>query len=39
MGNLKCNIYNNEILINEITKEQREMVEKLGVLMLKNLEI
>ncbi len=39
MKNLKCKIYDNEILINEITKEQREMAEKLGVIVPKNLGI
>ena len=39
MRNLKCKIYDKDILINEVTKEQREMTEKLGVLMPKNLGI
>ena len=39
MRNLKCKVYDNEIMINEVTKEQREMAEKLGVLVPKNLGI
>ncbi len=39
MRNLKCKVYDKDILINEVTKEQREMAEKLGVLVPKNLGI
>ncbi len=39
MRNLKCKVYDNEILISEVTKDQREMAEKLGVIVPKNLGI
>ena len=39
MRNLKCKVYGNEIVVSEVTKTQREMVEKLGIIMPKTLGI
>ncbi len=36
---LKCKVYENKILINELTKEQKQIVEKLSVLVPKTLGI
>lgn len=33
MKNLKCKVYENEILINELTKEQKEITKKLSILV------
>ncbi len=39
MRNLKCKVYDNEIIVSEPTKEQREMAEGLDVIVPKNLGI
>jgi transposase len=39
MRNLKCKVYTNEILISELTKHQKEITEKLGIIMPKKLGI
>ena len=39
MRNLKCKVYTNEILISELTKRQKEVIDKLGIIMPKNLGI
>ncbi len=39
LRNLKCKIYEKEVLVSELTKEQREITEKLGVLVSKTLGI
>ncbi len=36
LRNLKCRVYEDEILIGECTRLQREMTEKLGVMVPKN---
>lgn len=33
MKNLKCKVYENEILINELTKEQKEITKKLSIMV------
>jgi hypothetical protein len=38
MRNLKCKVYDSEILIQELTKQQKELVEKLGIIMPKKWE-
>lgn len=39
MKNLKCKVYEKEIIISELTKQQKEISEKLGILVSKNLGI
>ncbi len=39
MRNLKCKIYTDQIMIGEITKEQREVSERLGVALPKSLPV
>ena len=39
LRNLKCKIYEKEILISELTKEQKEISEKLDIIVSKNLGI
>lgn len=39
MRNLKCKVYDDEIIINELTKKQKEVAEKLKILMPKKLGI
>lgn len=39
LRNLKCRVYPNEVLVGECTRLQREMAEKLGVMVPKNLGI
>jgi len=39
MRNLKCKVYDNEIIIQELTKQQKKILEKLKILMPKNLGI
>jgi transposase len=39
MRNLKCKVYDSEILIPELTKQQKELVEKLGIIMPKKMGI
>jgi len=39
MRNLKCKVYDNEILVQELTRQQREVVEKLNVIVPKNMGI
>ncbi|MCK5282787.1 MAG: hypothetical protein KAK00_05240 [Nanoarchaeota archaeon] len=37
MRNLKCKVYDNEILISEIVKKQKDFMKKLEILMPKSL--
>ena len=39
MRNLKCKVCDSEILIPELTKQQKELVEKLGIIMPKKMGI
>ena len=39
MRNLKCKVYDNEILIHELTRQQKEISKKLGILVPKKLGI
>jgi len=39
MRNLKCKIYENEIIIFEQTKQQKEITETLNIIMPKNMGI
>jgi Transposase len=39
MRNLKCKVYDNEILIPELTKRQKEFVERLGIIVPKKMGI
>ncbi len=39
MRNLKCKVYDKELVISELTKEQKEITKKLGVLVSKTLGI
>ncbi len=39
MRNLKCKVYDKEILVSEMTKKQKEISEKLGILVPKTLGI
>lgn len=39
MRNLKCKVYDKELLVSELTKEQKEIVEATGILMSKTLGI
>lgn len=39
MRNLKCKVYDKELLVGELTKEQKEIVEVTGILMSKTLGI
>lgn len=39
LRNLKCKVYEKELMISELTKDQREMSEKLGILVPKTLGI
>jgi len=39
MKNLKCKVYDNEILIQELTKQQREIIEKLNIIVPKTMGI
>lgn len=39
MKNLKCKVYDDEITVSEVTKKQRLLVEKLGILMPKRVGI
>jgi hypothetical protein len=39
MRNLKCKVYDGEMLIPELTKQQKELVEKLGIIMPKKMGI
>jgi hypothetical protein len=39
MRNLKCKAYDDEILIPELTKRQKEISEKLGIIMPKKMGI
>jgi transposase len=39
MRNLKCKVYDKEIVVSELTKAQREISESLGILVSKNLGI
>lgn len=36
---LKCKVYNNNIIINELTKEQKQLTEKLSIIVPKNMGI
>jgi len=36
MRNLKCKVYDDEIIVNELTREQRELTEKLDILVPKS---
>lgn len=35
LRNLKCKVYANDLVVGEVTKKQREIIEKLGILMTK----
>ncbi len=39
MRNLKCKVYDNELIVSELTKEQNEITKKLGILVPKTLGI
>ena len=39
MRNLKCKVYEKNIIIGELTRKQKDLIEKLGILMPKNLGI
>lgn len=39
MRNLKCKVYDDELIIQELTKQQKELTEKLGILVPKNMGI
>jgi len=39
LRNLKCKVYANDLVVGEVTKKQREIAEKLGILMTKKLGI
>ncbi len=39
MRNLKCKVYDKELMVSELTKEQKEIVEATGILMPKTLGI
>lgn len=39
MRNLKCKVYDNEIIISELTKQQKEVLNKLKILIPKKLGI
>jgi len=39
MRNLKCKVYDDEIIISELTKEQKAICEKLGIVVPKTLGI
>lgn len=39
MRNLKCKVYDDEIIVNELTREQRELTEKLKILVPKSMGI
>jgi len=39
MRNLKCKVYDDEIIVSEVTKKQRILAEKLGILMPKRVGI
>jgi len=39
MRNLKCKVYTNDILISELTRQQKEIIDKLGIIMPKKLGI
>lgn len=39
MRNLKCKVYEKEIIVSELTRQQKEISEKLGILVSKNLGI
>lgn len=36
MRNLKCKVFPNDVIVGELTRKQKDIVEKLGVLMTKN---
>jgi len=39
MRNLKCKVYDDEILVSELTKQQKQIEEKIGILLPKKLGI
>jgi len=39
MRNLKCKVYDKDILVQELTKQQKEIIEKLNVIVPKNMGI
>jgi len=39
MKNLKCKVYDKNVIIGELTKKQKELLEQLGIIMPKNLGI
>jgi hypothetical protein len=39
MRNLKCKVYNDELIVQELAKQQKEVVEKLGIIVPKKLGI
>jgi transposase len=39
MRNLKCKVYDNEIIVQELTKQQKEITEKLKIIVPKNMGI
>jgi len=39
MRNLKCKVYDDELIVQELAKQQKEVVEKLGVIVPKKLGI
>jgi len=39
MRNLKCKGYDNEVLIQELTRQQKEIIEKLNIIVPKSMGI
>jgi transposase len=39
LRNLKCKVYDTEVVVGELTKQQKEIAEKLGIMVPKNLGI
>jgi transposase len=39
MRNLKCKVYNDELIVQELAKQQKEVIEKLGIIVPKKLGI
>lgn len=39
MRNLKCKVYENEVLVQELTKQQREIAEMLNIIVPKKMGI
>ncbi len=39
MRNLKCKVYDDELIVQELAKQQKEVVEKLGIIVPKKMGI